>query len=539
MPYLNTQEAETKLELLSLQYPALCRLVQLTNITYEGRTSHALILRTGSRVKRPGVYLVGCLHAREWGSADLLLYLAETLLISYTNNTDVTLIGATFTADKIRSILENVELIIFPVVNPDGRTYNQESGISWRKNRAPTSQAGVLGTDINRNFNFLWDYPQYFLPGTYPASTNPQWETYYGTAPFSEAETKNVKELADLHPNIRYFVDVHSAGQLLLYPWGDDTNQTNDPLMNFRNSSYNAMRGNIDDTTYSEYMEQVDLTRYQNTSNRLKLALQQVRSKQYTPGPTSTTLYIVSGASLDYMYSRHIVDRTKRKIDTFLIEWGQAFQPAYSEMTEIIMDVSSALIELCLTAQELPLTNKTPDPLDFKTIQLGTTKTIQLRLDNLGIGAVELFNIQIQGTGFSINLTTLGPIQEGDHSFIPVTFVPPANGPATGKLIFKFRKPGVTTEDIADVQLLAAGCSVPKGSCTAPVFSPSNWFVCLLLAIAAPAVILGMLILIWIPGMLCALKRFIFRVQHCTQGNDNPCIVLIKYTLWPLSKRNN
>src|SRR4030042_6649047 len=150
MPYLNTQEAETKLELLSLQYPALCRLVQLTNITYEGRTSHALILRTGSRVKRPGVYLVGCLHAREWGSANLLLYLAETLLISYTNNTDVTLIGATFTADKIRSILENVELIIFPVVNPDGRTYNQESGISWRKNRAPTSQAGVLGTDLNR-----------------------------------------------------------------------------------------------------------------------------------------------------------------------------------------------------------------------------------------------------------------------------------------------------------------------------------------------------------------------------------------------------
>ena len=107
MPYLNTAEVETKLEVLSLQYPALCQRLALPNATHEGRMSHALKLRTGPRAIRPGVYLIGGVHAREWGSSDILVHLAETLLASYQNGTGTVFQGATYTAAQVRSILEN------------------------------------------------------------------------------------------------------------------------------------------------------------------------------------------------------------------------------------------------------------------------------------------------------------------------------------------------------------------------------------------------------------------------------------------------
>lgn len=526
MPYLSTMEVETKLELLSLQYPGLCQWITLTNTTYEGRTSHAVKLRTGPRAIRPAVCLIGGVHAWEWGSSDILVFLAETLLVSYQNGTDVVLTNKTYMAAQIRSILENVDLVILPVVNPDGRTYSQAVDIWWRKNRAPTPQAGVFGTDINRNYDFLWDYPRYFAPGLYPASNDPTWETYHGTSPWSEAETSNVKQLVDAHPYTRYLVDVHSYDQLILYPWGDDALQTVDTLQNFQNVTFDGTRGILTDTVYKEFMAPVDYGRYQAVAQRLNQALQQVRGMSYIPGPGATTLYIMSGSSKDYMYSRYLVDRAKRKIDSYLIEWGTAFQPPYAEMASIIQDVSAALIELCLVAQEIPLIQKTPDPLDFGRVRTGTTKSTSVSIRNLGVGQLELFSIQAQGTGYATTVSTLGPIAESGMSQIPVTFTPSANGPVSGRLVFQFREPGSTLIDISEVLLQGSGCSVPKGSCTAPVFQPVHWLVCLLMWIAAPAVLLFMLIFIWIPGMLCALKRFLFRLRHCAEGNSDPCKII-------------
>lgn len=526
MPYLNTQEAEDQVELLALTHPALCQRLTLGHATHEGRISHALSIRTGPRNPRACVYLIGCVHAREWGSADILLFLADALLASYTNGTDVVLLGKTYTAAQVRTILERIELLIFPVVNPDGRTHSQTTVPMWRKNRAPTPTAGTLGIDINRNYEFLWDYRTHFLPGYSPASDDPTWETYHGTAAWSEAETRNVRELVDARPYTRIFVDVHSQGQLLLYPWGDDAPQTATPTQHFRNAAFDGMRGNTSDATYREYIVPVDQARYQAVTQRLNGALGQVRGKVYTPGPGATTLYIVSGSSKDYMYARHIADPAKRKIDAYLFEWGQQFQPPFAEMSNIILDVSAALIELCLVAQDLPLVDATPDPLDFRNVRTGTTKTAFVTIRNRGVGSVELVNVAASGAGFGSAVATLGPIAEGASAQLPVTFTPPAAGAASGLVAFEFRQPGGALVDRAEVRLAATGCTLGAKACAAPVFGPINIIVCILMWIVAPIVLALLALFSWIPGVRCAIRQYTFRLSNCLTGNDDPCRAL-------------
>jgi carboxypeptidase T len=97
------------------------------------------------------------------------------------------------------------------------------------------------GVDINRNYDFLWNSGI----GTSADSCD---EIFKGAGAFSEPETKNVRYLLVQCTNINYMVDVHSYSEDILYPWGDDDNQTSDPLMNFMNPKYDGLRGYLEDT---------------------------------------------------------------------------------------------------------------------------------------------------------------------------------------------------------------------------------------------------------------------------------------------------
>src|SRR5260370_3736235 len=57
-----------------------------------------------------------------------------------------------------------------------------------------------------------------------------------------------------------------------------------------------------------------------------------------------------AGASDDYAYARHIVDPSKGKIYSYVIEWGTEFRPDWTEMAEIVKDVTAGLIAFCLEA---------------------------------------------------------------------------------------------------------------------------------------------------------------------------------------------
>jgi murein tripeptide amidase MpaA len=79
-------------------------------------------------------------------------------------------------------------VVFVPLSNPDGVAYDQSSNSCWRKNRNPASSGGsssAIGVDLNRNFDFVWDFTKQFASGAQSsvASTSPSAETFHGTFP--------------------------------------------------------------------------------------------------------------------------------------------------------------------------------------------------------------------------------------------------------------------------------------------------------------------------------------------------------------------
>ncbi len=354
MSYFNVVEVESALSGLATKYPGLTELITLPEITYEGRVCHALRIGTGSADSKDTALFIGGVHAREWGSCEICINFAADILEAYTLGTGLVYGYKSFTSAQIKAIIEGMHVVLFPLVNPDGRHYSQTKDSMWRKNRNPVG-SGCIGVDINRNFDFLWDFPNLFSPDSavkIHTSTNPCSDTYHGTSAFSEAETKNIRWLIDTCSRVRWFIDLHSYSELILYPWGDDQNQAKDFSMNFMNSDYNNIRGIKDDEIYKEYINHDDNINLLKLAKKLRNAIHEVRRKYYKI-KQSFDLYPTSGTSDDYIYSRHITDPDKKTIYSFTIEWGTQFQPPWSEMEKIIFDVTAGLIELCTEGQNL------------------------------------------------------------------------------------------------------------------------------------------------------------------------------------------
>ncbi len=169
------------------------------------------------------VLIVGNYHSREWLAHNVVYLLIEYLL-------------ANKNAPAIQWHLDNSEIWIVPMLNPDGIVYDQQGrtliaagpGRSWRKNRRNIG-AGAFGVDLNRNHNFGWGgsvpIVQTMFSGAritvaeVGSSGNVHNELYRGDAAHSEPELKALCSLA-----YRIFPDVgvsyHTYGQLILYPWG-------------------------------------------------------------------------------------------------------------------------------------------------------------------------------------------------------------------------------------------------------------------------------------------------------------------------------
>lgn len=99
----------------------------------------------------------------------------------------------------------------------------------------------------------MWNYPLYFSQDAVVlSSTDPcNYETYIGPEAASEPETQNVISIIDSNPHIRYFIDLHSSGEDILYSWGDSEDQTTDEDMNFHNHRFDGLRG---DKSYKEFI---------------------------------------------------------------------------------------------------------------------------------------------------------------------------------------------------------------------------------------------------------------------------------------------
>ena len=356
MTYLNVAEVETAVVNLGSAHPSLCQLITLPNTTVEGRTCHALLLGGGAPGSRDCVMIIGGQHAKEWGSCEIILNLAVDLITAFEANMGLAYGGKAYSASQIQQILSGLHLILFPLVNPDGRKFSQDlvasSSGDWRRNRNSAYGDGsfnCVGVDLNRNYDFLFDFNKAFAPLNFPGMADPCNDVFQGPAPFSEPETKNVRWLVDTNPRTRWFVDLHSGTQNIRLNWGDDEAQSTDPKMNFRNPAFDHLRGVGGDAAYKEYVPADDLLVETTLATRMHDAIFAVRGFDYPAAQGFTFTGAIPGAAKDYVYARHFVDPSKGRIYGFTIEWGD-FHPLWPEMQLIIKDVTAGLIELCRQA---------------------------------------------------------------------------------------------------------------------------------------------------------------------------------------------
>lgn len=181
------------------QYPSICKVYDLTtwyNLppTYEGR--HLYAIKISDNVEQdedePNFLMVGAHHARE---------IVTPVLCNNSIKQFTTQYG---TEPTITAAVDNYEIWIAPIWNPDGYAYMYNFDNYWRKNRAPPD-----GVDLNRNYPFGWN-------SAGGGSTNPYDETYKGPSAASEPETQTMMVFA----NDRHFakvLDYHSSGREVLY----------------------------------------------------------------------------------------------------------------------------------------------------------------------------------------------------------------------------------------------------------------------------------------------------------------------------------
>ncbi|PSN72161.1 hypothetical protein BS50DRAFT_244268 [Corynespora cassiicola Philippines] len=210
---------------------------------------------SGGKGSQKGVVWHGTVHAREWITTMVVEYAAYQLLTS-TNADD-------------RSFKDKYDFYIFPIVNPDGFAYSQTSDRMWRKNRQTTPSASCVGRDINRNWPNHWEQ-------TGGASTSPCAQDYKGPSAGDGVETKALKAQLDgiaAGKGVQLYMDIHSYSQLWMYPYGYTCSGTVPAAATYRRLTDGAIA-----------------------------AVRAVHGTPFTGGPICSTIYQVTGDSVDYAF---------------------------------------------------------------------------------------------------------------------------------------------------------------------------------------------------------------------------------------------
>ncbi|KAJ9059094.1 hypothetical protein DSO57_1005894 [Entomophthora muscae] len=179
--------------------PTAVKFVPSIGKTVEGRDTPAVHITNPNGSIKKKIWFESLIHAREWITGSTLQYVLNHLVENRESD------------PKIKALLDQVEIVAVPIVNPDGYSYTWSNKRLWRKNRHVVS--GGVGIDLNRNFPFRWGEAN-------GASTRPSSETYQGPSPASEPETKNIIAYFQKQGAIAGAIDFHSYSQLVLRPYG-------------------------------------------------------------------------------------------------------------------------------------------------------------------------------------------------------------------------------------------------------------------------------------------------------------------------------
>ncbi|KAM0667794.1 hypothetical protein ACQRIU_003659 [Beauveria bassiana] len=361
---MNPDEITSGLQALARQYQD-ARFFTAPHQTYENRTVAGIVIGAGG----PRVYLQGGIHARERGGPDHMLYFLADLLHARDAGTGIKYGNKSYTHQQVITAL-SAGIVSMPMVNPDGAAYDQKTGNCWRKNRnyksalrTPNDDFGI-GVDLNRNFDVLWDYHKYFNHTiSPPASDSPISEIFRGTAPFSEPESQNAAWIAQQHPSLTWFLDLHSMSGDVLYGWGDDNPQTIDPSQNFKNPAWDGKRGVTGDSpdglVYKEYIEAEDLDAQLVTATAMSDAMNAAgdgTTVRFKPRQEAA-MYAVSGGTTDWFLSRYYSHTCGAgRINGLVIEFGVesglscVFYPTKPQFHNSMRQVAAGLMEVVLAA---------------------------------------------------------------------------------------------------------------------------------------------------------------------------------------------
>jgi len=189
--YKSYQETVDFLKECVRLYPNIIT-TQSIGTTWEGR--EIILAKISLNVEnadlKPALLFTGTVHAREWIGNELGVEFIDFILKNYETN------------PRITAALSKNTLYLVPCLNPDGFEYSRTHFSFWRKNRR-NNKNGTYGVDLNRNFSI-----------GYVKTTDTSSNVYSGPEPFSEPETRAIKEFVDAHENITIALDYHSQGNV-------------------------------------------------------------------------------------------------------------------------------------------------------------------------------------------------------------------------------------------------------------------------------------------------------------------------------------
>ena len=159
---------------------------------------------------KPQILYTSMIHSREVSALMNNIYFMWYIIENYNTN------------DAVKELVDNNELYFVPVVNPDGLRWNEHlspnGGGMQRKNLRPNTgstanNTSVRGVDLNRNFDYFWNYNNIGSSGT------PSSNTYRGPSAASEPETQIMVDFITSR-NFQTGVWNHSYANSVPHPYG-------------------------------------------------------------------------------------------------------------------------------------------------------------------------------------------------------------------------------------------------------------------------------------------------------------------------------
>lgn len=334
--YRSYDEVVAELQQIAIDYPDICQLSDIGDshgkvyyndgqTNYEDYQHDIWMLKISDQVNEaedePAVYFVGAHHAREPISTEVVMGIIYHLLEGYGVD------------DEITNMVNEAEIYIVPIVNPDGHEIVLDQiNTNWRKNAADNNGNGILetntygpdGVDLNRNYGWEW--------GGSGSSGDQTDETYRGESAFSEPETQSIKELLATY-HFTSGISYHSYSELVLWPYA-----------------------------YSMESLAPDHEALEELGTNMAMSIPRITgSGHYTP-EQSNELYPAAGITDDWAYGKY-------GVFCYTVELAQQFIPPAYQVEEIVSDNIEAAMMVLNRANHQALRGHVFDAVSLEPLQ--------------------------------------------------------------------------------------------------------------------------------------------------------------------------